>query len=451
TCLTNNDGTNSRITFDAPLIPTTNNISATLHKKNSKSRLKVHRPQKDQTLNVTTQESEGELESSSIPNTSKNSSENNNQEIFVKPGNRRRRRKTKSSKNNPQQNSQESNNQSEQRSSKHESLPKHDHIQQNINGTPRSRQSDEMSYTTIHPQQPRQIAKLKTEDHNIWQRTLNTETVQYQAQPQPHHSQQRSDQTSYYMQGNKRNETVFQTTIPAKATLPEINKKAVVFPRRNSQSNITSNSSMNSSMNKFTSYAGAISSQNRPPPITTKNSHDIPSTLPGDNTIMAPVPAASVRNATNHQWYSPFGSGLSIQFNPPVPPEDIHNKWASNNSVTSASLFSSPMPAANYRRSSLTSTSPISNSNESTTSISVFASSPFSTLTNHDRRNSTSLTNFGKSSLTNFGKLYDVHDQEKGELTNEKVEASELNLTDEMIRGRSLKSKILNNKDKMSE
>ncbi|CAG8576529.1 31748_t:CDS:2 [Gigaspora margarita] len=152
------------------------------------------------------------------------------------------------------------------------------------------------------------------------------------------------------MQGNKRNDVVFQstnsgTTIPAKVTLPDINKKTTVFPRRNSQSN----NSNNSSMNRFISYAGAISSQNRPPPITTKISNEIPSTLPtlptlpalsalsADSNIKAPVPAAaSVRNSTNHQWYSPFGSGLSIQFNPPVPPEDIHNKWASNNSASLA-------------------------------------------------------------------------------------------------------------------
>ncbi|CAG8821182.1 21170_t:CDS:2, partial [Racocetra persica] len=62
--MTNNDGTNSRVTFDdliPPPIPTTNDISVPLHKKNSKSRLKVQRPQKDQTLFVTAQESEGEL------------------------------------------------------------------------------------------------------------------------------------------------------------------------------------------------------------------------------------------------------------------------------------------------------------------------------------------------------------------------------------------------------
>ncbi|CAG8524592.1 725_t:CDS:2 [Racocetra fulgida] len=341
----------------------------------------------NQTLFVTAQESEGEIETSSITSTPKNSSEMNTQEEnFVKPGNRRRRRKTKSSKNNPQQNSQQESSNTEQRSFKHESLPKYENTQQNINGLPRPRQSDEMSYTAIHPQQPRQIAKLKTEDHNIWQKSPHTESVHYQAQPH-HHLQQRSDQSTYYMQGNKRNETVFHsgTAIPAKATLPEINNKAAVFPRRNSQSNVVTS---NSSMNRFTSYAGAISSQNRPPPNTMKISHNIPSTLPADSNIMAPVPvAASVREAPNHQW-SPFWSGLSIQINSPAPPEDIHNKWASNNSITSASLFSSPMPASNYQ---------------------------------------------------------------KGELTTAKVEAKEVNVTDEMIRGRSLRTKILSNKDKMNE
>ncbi|CAG8682508.1 13261_t:CDS:2, partial [Dentiscutata heterogama] len=91
------------------------------------------------------------------------------------------------------------------------------------------------------------------------------------------------------------------------------------------------------------------------------------------------------------------------------------------------SLFSSPMlTSSNYRGTSTTPSSPISTSNE-TSSISMFASSPFSTLTNHDRRNS----NISSQTrpLTNF----------------------ELDITDEMIRGRNLKGKILNNKNKMNE
>ncbi|CAG8743424.1 12434_t:CDS:1, partial [Gigaspora rosea] len=163
--VTNNDKeTNSHIPFDtsslntslntsldnsldtslvSPLIPTTNDISTQLHKKNSKPKLKVQqRSQKDQ-KDFATQESEGEVESSSsIPGTPKNVQDSTQEENFVKPGNRRRRRKTKNSKNNAQQNSQQENsNHSEQRS-----LPKNEHIQQNINGLSRSRQSDEISY-----------------------------------------------------------------------------------------------------------------------------------------------------------------------------------------------------------------------------------------------------------------------------------------------------------------
>ncbi|CAG8576551.1 31749_t:CDS:2 [Gigaspora margarita] len=166
--VTNNDNeTNSHIPFDTSLntsldtslktslvpslIPTTNDISTQLHKKNSKPKLKVQqrsqKDQKDQTVFFTTQESEGEVESSSsIPSTPKNVQDSTQEENFVKPGNRRRRRKPKNSKNNSQQNfqqqnsQQENNNHSEQRSS----LQKHDHIQQNINGLSRSRQSDEI-------------------------------------------------------------------------------------------------------------------------------------------------------------------------------------------------------------------------------------------------------------------------------------------------------------------
>ncbi|CAG8750224.1 26734_t:CDS:2, partial [Dentiscutata erythropus] len=400
TSVTNSDETNSHINFDnlvSPLIPTTNdnNIPTQLNKKNSKPKLKVQRPQKEQNGFFTTQESEGEIESSSssIPNTPKNGQDSTQEGNFVKQGNRRRRRKTKNSRNNSQQNSQQEINHSEQQKSL---SSKHDNIQQNINGLPRSRQSDEMSYTTN------------------WDKSTHDQQYNHPQQPR-----------------NKRNEVIFHstnnsgTTIPAKVTLPDINKKKTTeFPRRNSQSNISSNSSMN----RFISYAGAISSQNRPPPITTKISHEIPSTLPVlpvDSNITAPVPAASsVRSSTDHQWYSPFGSGLSIQFNSPVPPEDIHNKWTSN---TSASLFSSPMlTSSNNRGTSTTPSSPISTSNE-TSSISMFASSPFSTLTNHERRNSN--ISLQTRHLTNF----------------------ELNVTDEMIRGRNFKGKILNNKNKMSE
>ncbi|CAG8526823.1 9762_t:CDS:2, partial [Scutellospora calospora] len=213
----NDSEINNPITFDVLSIPTTNDLLVQVHKKNSKPRLRVQRPQKDQTV-VTTQESEGEIESPSTPTAPKISTQDEN---FVKPVHRRRRRKTKNSKNNTQQNSQENNN-SEQRSAKPDTSSKHDHVQQNVNGLPRQRQSDEMSYTNwdksshdqhIHLQQPRQIV------NNIWQKPLHTEPAQYQTQA--HHAQQRSDQSAYYMQGNKRNDAVFQTSnsstvIPAK-------------------------------------------------------------------------------------------------------------------------------------------------------------------------------------------------------------------------------------------
>jgi hypothetical protein len=145
--------------------------------------------------------------------------------------------------------------------------------------------------------------------------------------------------------------------------------------------------------------------------------------LSNGNNITTPVPAASMNNTTNHQWYSPFGSGLSIQLTPPASPQNVHRQLPS----TSSSVYLKQSQDRNRNviapPPSLSASNNVSFSSSPSSSLSMFTSSSFPSLSN-------SLSNQNQSNIiaspTNpsfreslFGRKYPVLDQEKGEFSDE--------------------------------
>ncbi|CAB4411315.1 unnamed protein product [Rhizophagus irregularis] len=433
-----NRGLNSDLTF----LESTNSGSSKLQKKNS---LKGHQKQsarnKEQTVGLTTQESDGEIDSIisddhsdsliqqsdvSVPTIQKNMHDSTQEETFVKTGHKRRRRRTKGSRNNQQKTQQNQQTQnSDQRSSKQEqpgSSQKQDISLQSSSNVPKSRhhQSNEISKSR------QSVEKSKAD---ILERN-----------PQQHIESQssRSDQTVYF---NKRTSQIYHsanlddTAIPAKATLLESNRKAAVFPRTDNihwkpnvitapsqASNFNSNIS-NVPISRFATYADVIAPHKSAIIATLPRSNT--SGLSNGNNITTPVPVASMNNATNHQWYSPFGSGLSIQLTPPASPQNVHRQLPSTLSSMQSQDRNrnviAPPPSNNV---SSFSSSPSS-------SLSMFTSSSFPSLSNSlsNQDQSKVIASPANSSFREslFGRKYPVQDQEKGELSDEEDDSKSRN------------------------
>ncbi|CAG8711431.1 10015_t:CDS:2, partial [Funneliformis caledonium] len=323
TAISNRDDKSRRQTADVTF--SDSSLPSKLQKKNSNSPIKGYRKQnarnKEQIIVSTAQESDGDIDSSTIsddhsdqsliqhtvPVVQKHMQCSTQEETFVKTGHRRRRRRTRGSKNNQQkaqQNQQTQN--SDQRSLKQE---------QSISSQKRDI-SSEMSKSRHHhlneiPRSRQVVEKSKTVDYDIWERHSHQHTESYQSS--------RSDQTAHLLQSNKRDgqtyhlETLNGTAMPAKATLSESNRKSAGFSRSDvhwKQNVITapSVSSSNVPISRFTTYADVIAPQNRPSVITNGPTRSNTSRLSNENGIMTPVPAASMNNTINSQWYSPFVS-----------------------------------------------------------------------------------------------------------------------------------------------
>ncbi|RIA97054.1 hypothetical protein C1645_753432 [Glomus cerebriforme] len=436
TVISNKYGKSRRTTAELTFLEATNNGSSKLQKKNS---MKGHRKQnarnKEQTVVLATQESDGEIDSIisddhsdsliqqndvTVPTIQKHVQDSIQEETFVKHKGRRRR--TRGSKNNQQKVQQSQ--QIDQRSLKQEqpvSSQKQVISYQNASDIPKSRHhhSNDISKS-------RQSAeKLKTD-------TGERQHVES-------HQSSHSDQTVYLLQANKRTGQIYHhsanldgTAIPAKATLPESNRKAAVFPRTDNihwKPNVITTSShvsamshnFNSTTTSNVTYADVIAPQKStlPRPNT--------SGLSNGNNITTPVPAASMNNKTNHQWYSPFGSGLSIQLTPPASPQNIHRHLPSSNSNASSSIYFKQSQDRNRNVIAPPPSLPASNnvssfSSSPSSSLSMFTSSSFPSLSNsssnQNQSNVTSPTNSSfRESL--FGRKYPVQDQEKGELSDE--------------------------------
>jgi hypothetical protein len=166
TAISNRCDKNKRLTADLTFLESTNSGSSKLQKKNS---LKGHRKQsarnKEQPVGLTTQESDGEVDSiisddhsdsliqqsdATVPTIQKHMQDSTQEETFVKTGHKRRRRRTRGSKNNQhnqqkaQQNQQTQN--LDQRSSKQEqpvSSQRQDISLQNPSNVPKSRHVSE--------------------------------------------------------------------------------------------------------------------------------------------------------------------------------------------------------------------------------------------------------------------------------------------------------------------
>ncbi|CAG8743566.1 13832_t:CDS:1, partial [Acaulospora morrowiae] len=465
--VSNGDENNRRIALDmmtSPSISSTHDASPILHKKNSNTRLKEHRRQnsrqKDQTVFVDQESDEGyqsdrnvnrrnSLETPVIEKNFQDSTQED--ETFIKPGHRRRRRRTRSSKNNNQQNSREQQ-RPEQKSSKHEQTPKHELVQHKVNELTRSRKSSDsirsMSFAPLQKQlhvqnpaqqqQPNELNKslqIGDSTKTNWPKSTNQniDALQFQSQQRPH---QRSDQSTYFPSVNKRNNVpIYQqpsnaTTIPAKA---ELNKNTTIFRRSEilasphteistQNTHLIDQSNTDTPMTKFTSYADVISPHNRNSSVTTRIPQTMNSLLSNEVKITTPAPTASVMNVTNRQWYSPFGSGLSIQFTPPTSPKNSHSKLPSskNSSLTFASTSNSSSTIPERHQSVISPPPPISAANNASSSMSMFTSSPFSTLntssSNLNQLNSMNALS-ASSSLrgTFFGKKHPILDKEKGD------------------------------------
>jgi hypothetical protein len=452
------------LTFSESSISPTNNGSSKLQKKNSlKGNRKQNSRSKEQTI-IATQESDGEIDSiisddhsdsliqqidTTVPTIQKNEQDSTHEETFIKTGHKRRRRRTRGSKNNQQkmqQNQQTQN--SDQRPLKQEqpiTLQKLDISQQSVSDASKLRNVsgkiksesyyffhnalyNQNTYSKQHhlneiSKSHQAVEKSKVANYDIWERHPHQ---QYAESHQP----SRSDQTVYFLQANKRGSQIYHsanlnsTAIPAKATLPESNRKVAVFPRTDmhwkpndatsshastaSHNFNTSSSTSNVPISRFTTYADVISPHNRPSALS-RFSRSNTSGLSNGNNITTPVPAAST---TNHQWYSPFESGLSIQLTPPVSPQNIHRHLPSTNSNASNSVLSSKQFQDRNRNViapplSLSASNNVPSSfSSSSSSLSMFTSSSFSP-TNSSFRESL------------FGRKHPVQDQEKGELSDE--------------------------------
>ncbi|GES92616.1 hypothetical protein GLOIN_2v1787543 [Rhizophagus clarus] len=421
-------------------IESTNSGSSKLEKKNS---LKGHRRQnarnKEQTVGLAAQESDGEIDSiisddhsdsliqqsdTAVSTIQKHMQDSTQEETFVKTGHKRRRRRTRGSKNNQQKTQQNQQTQNlDQRSPKQEqqvSPQKQDISLQSPSNVPKSRhhQSNEI------PKSRQSVEKSKAD---IWERNS-----------QQHHGESqssRSDQTVYF---NKRTGQIYHsanldgTAIPAKATLLESNRKVTVFPRADNihwkPSVITTpshTSDFNSNIpnvpiSRFTTYADVIAPNKSA--VTAALSRPNTSGLSNGNNITTPVPAASMNNTTNHQWYSPFGSGLSIQLTPPASPQNVHRQLPS----TSPSLYFKQSQDRNRNviapPLSLSASNNVSSfSSSPSSSLSMFTSSSPSLPNSFNQNQSNIITPPTNPSFREslFGRKYPVQDQEKGELSDE--------------------------------
>lgn len=472
TSISNRCDKNRGLTADRTCLESTNSGSSKLQKKNS---LKGHQKQsvrnKEQTVGLTTQESDGEIDSIisddhsdsliqqndvSVPTIQKNMHDSTQEETSVKTGHKRRRRRTKGSRNNQQkaqQNQQTQN--SDQRSSKQEqpvssqkqdisiqspsNVPKSRHVSEKINsrshhffqGTLQSQNTHSQQHQSNEISKSRQSVEKSKAD--IWERN---------PQQQIESQSSRSDQTVYF---NKRTSQIYHsanlddTAIPAKATLLESNRKAAVFPRTDNihwkpnvitapsqASNFNSNIS-NVPISRFASYADVIAPHKSAITATLPRSNT--SGLSNGNNITTPVPVASMNNSTNHQWYSPFGSGLSIQLTPPASPQNVHRQLPSTSSSVQSQDRNRNVIAPPPSLSASNNLSSFSSSPSS--SLSMFTSSSFPSLSN-------SLSNQDQSKIiaspanpsfreSLFGRKYPVQDQEKGELSDEEDDSESRN------------------------
>ncbi|CAG8503491.1 15659_t:CDS:2 [Acaulospora colombiana] len=452
-----NSVANGDATIASSSVSSTDDVSPILHKKNSNSRLKEHRRQnsrqKDQTVFVEQESDDGYQSDRNIVR--QNSSENrtiekNHQdstldESFIKSGHRRRKRRAKNSKNNNQQNLQREQQRPEQKSQK-QGPSKQELVQHKNNELSRSRKSGDpvrsMSYPLwqkqlhVHQhsaQQQNELNKsLPTRDSakTFWQKSMNQNPDTALLQ-----SQQRSDQSPYFISVNRRNSV--QTSNTAKV---ELNKNTAIFRESELFASSSSHSEtpaqivhpidqLNTSMTRFTSYADVISPHNRHSSVTTNIPPNTNSLTSNEGKITTPAPTASVRNVTNCQWYSPFGSGLSIQFTPPAPPRDSHSQLSSfsKNSLFSSSSMCNSSPTISERHRSVIAPPPIS-APKNASSMSMFTSSPLSTLnassSNRNQLNSGNTLSTSPSSFrgTLFGKKHPILDKEKGELSDQEVE-----------------------------
>ncbi|CAI2188741.1 10780_t:CDS:2 [Funneliformis geosporum] len=440
TAISNRDYKSRRLTADIKFsessLPSTNNGSPKLQQKNSNSPMKGYRKHN---IRNKDQESDGEIDSiisddhseqsliqQTGPIVQKHVQCSTQEETFVKTGNRRRRRR-RGSKNNQLKTQQNQQTQiSDQRSLKQEQP-----ISQKQDVS-----SSEMSKSRHHhsneiPRSRQVVEKPKAVDYDIWERHSHQHTESHQPS--------RSDQSAYFLQSNKRNgqiynpETLNGTAIPAKATLSESNRKSAGFSRADVhlKQNVLTTPSVSSSnvpISRYTTYADVISPQNRPSAITNGLSRSNTSRLSNGNDIMTPVPAASMNNAINSQWYSPFVSGLSIQLTPPASPQNMHRQLP-HTTNTSNSMYSSKQSHDRSRNviappppiSAPNSVSSLSSSPSS--SLSIFSSSPFSSLSNSfsNQNQNNVITSPINSSFREsiFGRKHPVQDQEKGELSDD--------------------------------
>ncbi|EXX66187.1 hypothetical protein RirG_126240 [Rhizophagus irregularis DAOM 197198w] len=455
-----NRGLNSDLTF----LESTNSGSSKLQKKNS---LKGHQKQsarnKEQTVGLTTQESDGEIDSIisddhsdsliqqsdvSVPTIQKNMHDSTQEETFVKTGHKRRRRRTKGSRNNQQKTQQNQQTQnSDQRSSKQEqpgSSQKQDISLQSSSNVPKSRHVSEkinsrsyhFLHGTLHGQNTHSQQHQSNEISKSRQSVEKSKADILERNPQQHIESQssRSDQTVYF---NKRTSQIYHsanlddTAIPAKATLLESNRKTAVFPRTDNihwkpnvitapsqASNFNSNIS-NVPISRFATYADVIAPHKSAIIATLPRSNT--SGLSNGNNITTPVPVASMNNATNHQWYSPFGSGLSIQLTPPASPQNIHRQLPSTSSSVQSQDRNRNVIAPPPSLSASNNVSSFSSSPSS--SLSMFTSSSFPSLSNSlsNQDQSKVIASPANSSFREslFGRKYPVQDQEKGELSDE--------------------------------
>ncbi|CAG8474327.1 9414_t:CDS:2 [Diversispora eburnea] len=373
--ISNQDEKDRRVALDimAPSLSLPpQNLSPILRKKNSKSLLKGKRRQNSRQNDQNGCEDQSrhniiDLNSSETQIIQKDNQESSQNETSVKSGHKRRRKRAKNSKNNNQQTLRRDQ-RIEQKSSKQDSVTDQELTQHNVNRLSKSISSNSSDDT------------IGSISYPLWQKSLRDQQ--------------------------------------AKATLSEVNdKNANMFQRSDSpwkHNGLSSSSHIETdiqsinqpivSVNKFTSYADII--------------------LPTENKIATPAPTASVRKSTNHQWYSPFGSGLSIQLNTPSLPRDNYNQLeSSTNSISLFSSDSSPvMPERS--RSTIVPPSPISvpNNRHSSTSSMFSSSSPFSNLSqssmsNKNPSNSTCISPTASSLRGSFfGRKHPVSDKEKGEL-----------------------------------